>query len=129
MTEPQKRLAIVGAVAIIAIVLLLLSKNRSGVSVQNSALPEFGDVIISGPNVTRTVFNIPGLDIGPEYERLSAIGACCSDCQRGSAPMNYAPANGGPTIVFNEGNSGPNVYNYFSPAPSPSYGGTWYNKP
>jgi hypothetical protein len=114
----QKRLGIGAAIVLIAVLILLLLRKR-----HNTVYNQSGNVVLGGVNVPgynfgpRSPFVIPGLNAGQPWERLSAIGACCSDCA-GSAPRtNYAPASPALTIVFNEGNKGPNVYNYINPSP------------
>jgi hypothetical protein len=113
MTETQKKLAIIGGVILVALLLLFRKGgnvvNRLGDNVTN----EFdapGGVTIGA----RGPLAIPGITINNPLPELSAISACCSDCS-GSAPRaSYAPAVPGNTYVYNAANRGPNVFNYFS---------------
>jgi hypothetical protein len=131
MTEKDKRAAIIIGVGIIAILLFLFWRGRGGLlstagnTVVNGApfsLPAVGGISL-GPiyyGDDGFTYTIPGLDLsGPD---LSMIGACCSDCMQGGDNGAYDPysPNGGPSYVYNMGDSGPTVYNYYQEAPSSS---------
>lgn len=115
--EDKKRIVIVGGIIIIAaIILMLMGKNSATVVQRGGAIPStansFGDVIVN-----RQPFTIPDLGVIRGSDSLSAIGACCADCRPSNAPKSYTsfPST---TIVFNEGDKGPNIFNYYTPTPT-----------
>lgn len=126
MTEANKRIAIIGGTAFLAILLLLFFRRggAAGSTIVNGspyAMPavagatygstNFGPVYYSDAPWT---FELPGLDLsGPD---LSMIGACCSDCQQSTQQFYQPQYDGGNTYVFNAPDQGPNVYNYYAPA-------------
>lgn len=117
MSEKEKRFAIVAAVVLVAIVLFLMFRKGSKVF-QSGGNVTLGGVTIPGLNIPgRVPFIIPDFG-GDPYERLTAIGACCSDCSRSTPRTDYRPASG-MTIVINEGNQGARNYNYITTAPAP----------
>lgn len=118
MNDKQKALTIGAAILVIVALVFFWPKSRQIVRQNNGdvASPVFGS--IGGITINRAPFVLPSLNMGEPWERLSAIGACCSDCS-GSAPrQSYERAGSGNTFVTNEGNRGPNIFNYFSPAPA-----------
>lgn len=121
MNDKEKALAIGAAIVVIVALIFLWPKARQIVqgSTGNSPQPVAGS--IGGITINRAPFVLPSLDMGQPWERLSAIGACCSDCS-GSAPrQSYERASGGGiTFITNEGNRGSNVFNYIQAAPAPA---------
>lgn len=117
MTEANKRIAIIGGTAFIAVLLLLMF--RRGGAVGNAAASGEGFALptVTGPNIGPITYGgdsvayvIPGLDLGgPD---LSMIGACCSDCMQSNSGDPFGQAGPRYSYVFNAGNQGPNVYNY-----------------
>lgn len=122
MTEKQKRFAIIAGTVIAAVLLFLWFRRRGtagNVVVEQSPfnLPAVGLGPIWLPDEQGATYNIPGLNLdGPG---LQMIGACCSDCMQ-TKPNYETPTFAGPSITFNEGNNGPNVYNYYEPSQQPS---------
>lgn len=130
MTDKQKAIA-AGAVILGVAALFLLFRSGANpntvVASNSSGLEGPGNVTLQNLVFNRQPFTIPPLNVGAPWERLSAIGACCADCSGSSPRQNYAPAaSRGPTIVFNEGARGANVYNYFAAQPvAPVKRSTW----
>lgn len=117
MTEKQKKIAIIAATVIVAIILLLSSKRASGNTIVNQqGVPDIQVTIPSMniPDRSGLVINIPGLPSVDPYS-FSPISPCmCNGAatqQSNVNPLNF-------TFVTNQGNAGPNVYNYYSPQPS-----------
>lgn len=127
MTEKQKRWAIIGFV-VIAIIILMLWRKAGTSTVTNNPTD------LAPINITIPGFNIPprgGITITiPPLGAMSpysfnAVSACmCGGNQL--APID----NSGPSINFvtNEGNNGPNIYNYSAPSASPVLFGSWTTK-
>lgn len=116
MTERQKQVAIIGAVILVIIALMIWKRGGSQMVVNEAGeLVPAGDVYIGGITFPeRGAIIIPGLPDGSFSERLSAIGACCSDCSGSTPRQSFVPANSGPTFVYNAGSRGPNVYNNYA---------------
>jgi hypothetical protein len=123
MTERNKKAAMIGGAAIVALLVVwLLLRGKGSTVYQSNGGVTLGGVTLPGINLgSRAPFNIPGLPSTGGSNSLSAIGACCSDCA-GSVPRtNYSPAVQPPlTIVFNEGAKGGNTYVYMPPSPPPA---------
>lgn len=129
MTEKEKRAAIILTVGLVAILLLLWFRRGGARGAQTVMGPEtpFTFPGVALPNIpgidlgdwtlppSNGPIIIPGLDFsGPD---LSMIGACCSDCMQ-TQPTYTDPQPIGPTYVINQGNAGPNVYNYTTSTPT-----------
>jgi hypothetical protein len=116
MTKDQKKILLIGA-GVIGIVILLLLLKRPGSTVINNAgnVGDFG-VDIPGLHIpARGGFTIPAIGQSPYiYEGRSA----CACDGRSIEPVSYKPAVVKQTVI-NRGNSGPNIYNYYTPAPAP----------
>lgn len=125
MSEREKKQLIYGSAAVLVIVALwLLFRGRAGTTIYQNGNPlAMGDISIPGFNMPgRSPFAMP--DFANVDTGLSAIGACCTDCGNRTAPRNsYLPARAPVQLVINEGNRGPNIYNYYTPVsnnPAPS---------
>lgn len=133
MTENQKRIAIIAFVFIVILLLFVGGGNTRNIVNNGGAMP--GLDLGQGPNinfgdrqrlvlpddrgvntVTRFPFVLPNLGTRNASNDLSAIGACCADCSGRSQLHAYVPATRGVTFVTNEGNKGPNIFNFFSPS-------------
>jgi hypothetical protein len=131
MTEKQKRLAIIGGTVLIALLLLLFFRRGMGAA-GAAAGGDFTLPAVTGPNLGPMYFDggsrtyiIPGLDLsGPN---LNMIGACCSDCMQ-AAPVFTNPVRASVTNVYNQGNAGPNIYNYYAPKPTTSLVGSFASR-
>jgi hypothetical protein len=123
MTDKEKAMAAGAAILAIAALFLLLRSggNNDKIVRQNSgAMQQPGNVTLQQVTINREPLTIPRLEIPGGWENLSAIGACCADCSGSRPRQSFEPAaSRGPTIIFNEGARGPNVYNYYNPAPQP----------
>lgn len=117
MTESQKKLAIIAVTVIIALILLLRG-NRNTTNVTN-ATPDINVLIpaFNMPPRTPIAINIPGLPGGSQYE-FQAISPCMCNGSSTSGVSDLSPV----TIVFNEGSSGPNIYDYTTNTPDYSSG-------
>lgn len=129
MTEKQKKWAIIGGVIIIALIILLSGKKGATNSVTNQQadlapinvdipgfnIPPRGDITIT----------IPPLGAPTPYD-FNAVSACMCGGQQLSSSGYDGPLF---EIVNNEGDNGPNIYNY-APAQSASPGlyGSWATK-
>lgn len=125
MTEGEKRIAIIGGTVVLALLLLFMFWPRFRAAV-NSVTgsdwePPAVGIDIPGINIIGAApITIPQLDLSG-IDGLQMIGACCADCT-GSSGTGYQ-STPGTTLVFNQGNSGPTVYNYTQQAaPAPSSG-------
>ncbi len=124
MKPRDKKLLLLGGVAIVILLLLVFRRAANSTVVTQGGNVSLGDVSIPAVQFSeRKPFSIPGF--GNPADRLSAIGACCSDCASTRPVTAYRPAVAGPTIVFNEGQKGNNVYNF---APPPTYTVSTYGK-
>lgn len=117
MTEKEKKrlMIVVAVIAAIIIVFLLLRKAGNAIYQQGTgSTNNFGGAEILMPDFERQPFVIP--DFGYDPTDLSAIGACCVDCGSSArqARTSYAPASDPVTLVYNAGNKGPNIYNYYT---------------
>jgi hypothetical protein len=117
--KDKKVVAIVGAIILVVIALLFFGKKKSVVYNQT------GDVVLPAatlagmPTFTRAPFVLPDLNY-QNNASLSAIGACCSDCSEKAKPtQSYKSAANPLTFVFNEGNKGPNIFNYIKQVVEP----------
>lgn len=120
MTKGDKRALYIGGAIIVVIALLLFMRKSSTVIQQSSGsivMPQSEGFTM--PSFLRKPFVMPALPNIAPYERLSAIGACCSDCSEKKPTQSYTPSVNPLTIVFNEGNKGGNVYNYFQQVAAP----------
>jgi hypothetical protein len=124
MTENQKRLAIVGVVIIVALFFFMRGNDSNATTVVNE-----GSIIAGGgvesPSITigaRRPFVLPNFSGFASNNSLSAIGACCADCRPQTTSFRRDTSSG-ITFVTNRGDNGPNIYNYYTPAPymPPSY--------
>jgi hypothetical protein len=114
MTEKQKKLAIIVGVIVIALLLLMSRKpgttivNQKGLDPTQVSLPS-NDMPIRSP----FIINIPGLPSYTPYQ-YSAVSPCM--CNGAATTLG---AYQGPLVTFvtNQGNSGPNIYNYTPPPP------------
>lgn len=115
MTENQKRLAIVGVVIIVALILFMRNSGSNATTViSGNELPSASN--LQSPTIVikeRQPFVLPNFSGGASNNSLSAIGACCADCRPQTSSFRNAPSGNGITFVTNRGNSGPNVYNYY----------------
>lgn len=122
MNDKQKAWGIGAAIiVIVALIFFFRSGSASAANVQNVSGGSFQPAGVTVQNYTfnREPFTIPALNVGERWQGLSAIGACCADCSGSTPRQQYTPAgSNGPTIIFNEGDRGPNVFNYFNPAPT-----------
>lgn len=121
MSDNNKRLILIvsGFIFVVAIILMMQGRdgsrtivNQAG-AVPNNDLMNFGDVVVQ-----RQPFTLPDFGVVRAADKLQAIGACCADCRPSAGVRNsYAPAMPRTTIVFNEGDKGANVFNYYAPKP------------
>jgi len=133
MNDKQKAWGIGAAIIVIAALFFLFrGGSTSAAVVQNvpGTTQAPGGVTVQNVTFNRDPFVIPTLNAGERWQGLSAIGACCADCSGATPRQSYTPAGSrGPTIIFNEGDRGANVFNYFTPAPAPvAQKPTWRNQ-
>lgn len=121
MTDADKKRLAIGAAIVVALIVFYFLLNKGNV-IQRIA-GAVGDNYFGAPEMGGFNFGDRGGFVVPDFgynpETLSAIGACCTDCGS-TARQNrtsYAPASSGPTLIYNAGANGPNVYNYYAPTP------------
>lgn len=120
MTEKQKKLAIIAGTILIAFVLLLTRKsggtivNQEGMTPINVSIPS-----LNIPQRSPIAINIPGLPSVSPYA-YNAISPCmCNGAV--TTPISRPLITYSTTV--NEGNAGPNIYNYSSGSDSGGYSG------
>jgi hypothetical protein len=120
MTEKQKKLAIIIGTVIIGIIILFWSRRATGgttiVNQQGLAPIQVTIPSLNIPERSPIAINIPGLPAFTPYD-FNAISPCMCN---GAASLYQDTSNSGPAyeFVYNEGDSGPNVYNYYAPVPT-----------
>lgn len=123
MNEKQKRIAIIIAVIVMAIILFMRSsKGEASQVVNDNGEVALDNVSLPGVYIPeRRSFTLPAFNVGNSARDLSAIGACCADCRPSSGRQSFIMPSSGNTFVTNLGNAGANVFNYYQPSYANSY--------
>jgi hypothetical protein len=110
MTEKQKKIALIVGTIIIGLIILLSSrKSVAGTTIVNQESAPPINVSIPSFNIparSPIAINIPALPSASPYD-YNAISPCM--CNGAAVAQLQMPSI---TFVTNEGNSGPNIYDY-----------------
>lgn len=118
MIKIETKTALSLGAIVLALVLALTFRKRDTIIYQSEGL---GNVTFGGVQMGEIKVDVPRRDfVMPTFalppDQFSMISGCCSDCGSKAETVGYAPASDGVTLVFNEGNSGGSVFNYYETA-------------